>query len=314
MQAIWKRLYKTSSGVDAGTLYQLRNLLQRRSVTKKIKCDPTAGEDFFLCVVDAHIVLAAMNIFGMLNIEDKPSTNLHIFQQGKEKPNTLVSFIKDNLIEKFVDMTWPCTSESDPSQQDYIRNYASEVITLGLFYKEYNDAIREGDGERILRCWRYLLLIFKASDKRKYSVEAIHLLAQHHFLFSKRMAQQLIWSRTVNIHGKSGKNISLDLHMEHLNKKCKQAISHLGANVAGGTIERVGRSLKNLTDIQLQYDKTLVYPLSQDIIQGGKHPKILEWHCNNYRMLRFFQKFHNGSIRSFLNFEETLCNQLIRRN
>ena len=264
--------------------------------------------------MDAHIVLAAMNIFGMLNIEDKPSTNLHIFQQGKEKPNTLVSFIKDNLIEKFVDMTWPCTSESDPSQQDYIRNYASEVITLGLFYKEYNDAIREGDGERILRCWRYLLLIFKASDKRKYSVEAIHLLAQHHFLFSKRMAQQLIWSRTVNIHGKSGKNISLDLHMEHLNKKCKQAISHLGANVAGGTIERVGRSLKNLTDIQLQYDKTLVYPLSQDIIQGGKHPKILEWHCNNYRMLRFFQKFHNGSIRSFLNFEETLCNQLIRRN
>ena len=40
-----------------------------------------------------------------------------------------------------------------------------------MFYKEYIDSIREGDGNRILHCWKYMLLIFKASNKTKYSVE-----------------------------------------------------------------------------------------------------------------------------------------------
>ena len=34
---------------------------------------------------------------------------------------------------------------------------------------EFVDAIREGDGSRILRCWRYLLLLFKATQKHHSS-------------------------------------------------------------------------------------------------------------------------------------------------
>ena len=41
----------------------------------------------------------------------------------------------------------------------------------------------------------------------------------------------------MNIHGKPGKNVAADLYMEHLNRKCKSAISHLGANVASATIQ-----------------------------------------------------------------------------
>ncbi len=28
---------------------------------------------------------------------------------------------------------------------------------------EFKDAIREGDGERVLRCWKYMIPIFSAS-------------------------------------------------------------------------------------------------------------------------------------------------------
>ena len=31
---------------------------------------------------------------------------------------------------------------------------------------EFVDAVREGDGKRILRCWRYFLLLFKATGRR----------------------------------------------------------------------------------------------------------------------------------------------------
>ena len=34
-----------------------------------------------------------------------------------------------------------------------------EVPTLGLMLMEFNDAIKEGDGNR---CWRYFLLLLKA--------------------------------------------------------------------------------------------------------------------------------------------------------
>ena len=43
------------------------------------------------------------------------------------------------------------------------------------------------------------------------------------------MSMQLKWSRTINVHGRAGKNIPADLHMEHLNRVCNGAISGLGA-------------------------------------------------------------------------------------
>ena len=48
-----------------------------------------------------------------------------------------------------------------PPETDIVTGYAKHVISLGLLYMEYCDGIREGDGERIIRCWRYMLLIFK---------------------------------------------------------------------------------------------------------------------------------------------------------
>ncbi len=36
---------------------------------------------------------------------------------------------------------------------DSVRNYAQEVLSLGLLLIEFINAIREGDGSSILRCW-----------------------------------------------------------------------------------------------------------------------------------------------------------------
>ncbi len=63
-----------------------------------------------------------------------------------------------------------------------------EVLSLGLLFMEFIDAIREGDGDRICSCWKFLLLIFKATGRKNY---AIALLAQLKFVLSPRMAAQL---------------------------------------------------------------------------------------------------------------------------
>ena len=102
--------------------------------------------------------------------------------------------------------SWLDEGDVDLHSDDHVLSYASDLLTLGLLYMEFSDAIREGDGERILRCWKYLLLIFKAARHTNYSVEAFTLLAQYYYLFSERMRKQFIWSGTVNVHGHLGKH------------------------------------------------------------------------------------------------------------
>ena len=55
-----------------GTLFQLRNLL-KRSVSAKIRSDPTACEEFFLVVVQAHIVCLVMKEFQLSSVNDTSS-------------------------------------------------------------------------------------------------------------------------------------------------------------------------------------------------------------------------------------------------
>ena len=47
IQAIWKRLYRTSSARDRGTLYHLRNAINRRNVIAKPKDAMDACKEFF---------------------------------------------------------------------------------------------------------------------------------------------------------------------------------------------------------------------------------------------------------------------------
>ncbi len=62
---MWKQYYNTSSGRDGGTLYQLKNLINRRNVIKKPMDNLDACEDSIVLVTEAHILSAAMTIFNM---------------------------------------------------------------------------------------------------------------------------------------------------------------------------------------------------------------------------------------------------------
>ena len=139
---------------------------------------------------------------------------------------------------------------------DGVLKYAQELLTLFLIYAEFHDSFREGDRLQILRCWKFLLLVFKAGSRKNYSIEAFTFLAQYHILHPERMAQQLIWSLCVNAHGKPGHNIPCDLHMEHCNRLCKVAVQALGANIAPKSLTRVGKVSGALFNVRTQYDSS----------------------------------------------------------
>ena len=52
-------------------------------------------------------------------------------------------------------------------------------LTLGCFYLEFRDVIKEGDGLWVLRCYRYMLPMFVSSGRKNYAIETLNLLLQH---------------------------------------------------------------------------------------------------------------------------------------
>jgi len=160
--------------------YILRNLIHRQSAVKCPKNDVNSCEDFFLTVVAAHILAAAMQLLNMNSLETVPLSDLitddYWLESAELRHSALMSVCKA-LISKFVDfkfLTAPLTKPKT-QQADTVLSYACHVLSLSLFYIEYMylDAIHEG---RVQRCWHYLLSQFKATRRKNYSLEALHML------------------------------------------------------------------------------------------------------------------------------------------
>ena len=186
---------------------------------------------------------------------------------------------------------------------DGVKAYAEEILNLGLLLMEFSDAIRESDGHRIPRCWRYMMLLFKANGRTNYSVEAVHLLLQLQYTASPRMVAQLKWNTTVNIHDRQGKNVSSDLHMEHLNRECKNAISSMGANITGKSIQKVGRAIKVLSETVHNLDETLGIPQESGYHTTHSSKKDLTKVLHQiFDDSHVFPTFHKGPMQTFLIF------------
>ena len=117
------------------------------------------------------------------------------------------------------------------TKEDYLFNYHRLKLSFGLILLEFTDSIREGDGDRLHDVYKFALLLFKANDKTKYSYAVLMYLCQIEWLLSEEDGHSLKWNRFFNKHGKVGRNISLDLRMEQLNKIVKSMWRSLGANL-----------------------------------------------------------------------------------
>ena len=68
----------------------------------------------------------------------------------------------------------------DKHYQDGVLQYAHDLLSV---YLEYQDGVK-GDGERVMRCLKYLLPLFKVSGKKNYSIEVLQTLFNVEFVLS----------------------------------------------------------------------------------------------------------------------------------
>ena len=150
---------------------------------------------------------------------------------------------------------------------DDMFNYQCNLLDHGLLYLNFNDAVAEGDGDRIIRCWKFLLLHFyHDSGSTKYALEALYLQLQQQALLSQRQAYRQHWNRSVNNRGGSGKNVPIDLEIEHDNNSIKEGIRKLGPNLTRAAVTRTAR--------MLPVARGVVHNVSQEcslMKRSGKH-------------------------------------------
>jgi hypothetical protein len=174
--------------------------------------------------------------------------------KSKEERKQVIEYACKKIVEEHVHLAYN-TPPVSSRNGDKVLEYSKHLLSIGSFYMEFQDAIKEGDGKRVLRCWRYLLPIFHFSGGRNYCLEAFKLLHQYHHSLPPRLAEQLIWSRFVNTRGVQGHNIPIDLHQEHLNRLCKTTTSSLGPNRKEETVIRCGKALGTVHNVLTQFDK-----------------------------------------------------------
>ena len=149
---------------------------------------------------------------------------------------------------------WLLDKDERQEMMDSILSRITELLSIGSLYLEFADPIKTGDGERVIHCWRYFLIIFHNSNRRNYAKEAILLLYQLQYLLSPQEAEQVKYSRFVNICGRTRRNISADLHMEHLNRKLKECIAATRASKTNQTIGWLAKALGTIAPLLHQFD------------------------------------------------------------
>ena len=246
-------------------MYQLRNLINRRNVPNDPKQDVNASEDFFELATKAHVVAAACHVMKTHNIQEIPAADCFrdLRDKSVEERWQCITNVSKEIVKEFLLPLSPstelsaCTSTTSTREQDHVYNYAKHVLTLGLVHMCFVDAVREGDGDRVLALWKVFLCLFKLDSRHKYSLEAFVLLAQDMALFTPQMAYELRWCRFVNKRGGIGHNIPCDLQLEHMNKFLKDSIKSVAPTVVqdgSNAVTRIANSVDSRETILDNFD------------------------------------------------------------
>ncbi|XP_066285703.1 uncharacterized protein [Branchiostoma lanceolatum] len=321
--------YSEKSAKEHGTMCSNMNKLKASNAKKGPHQDYNAYKQHVDTEVDAIILAATMEHFGMETLEDMPTKGDFpdpetLAQASKEQRRQWLTTLVGAVVDKFVMMeegdilgnltrcvkdsfypkecpSHPCrypgcervylfptgrdkhevnvhgglnvpptptptpAPEDVPSDkpkeskesEDFKRNYTLSRLSLGLLLRNMRDSVKEGDGERLQRLYSYALLYYRAYGHTQYAYSCLLMKVQIASILSPYKAHQLTWNRFFNRSGGVGRNISLDLRLEHLNNFLKSFLKNMGPNLNEQSASRVSRSLHCLDQLMTNQDRTL---------------------------------------------------------
>ena len=258
---IWKHLYSNPSS-DYGTLAFFRSRLNRVAVTKDPKKSVDASVELLETITKGHWLSCACEILGISGLDDTLHLPASITTGTASEKYAYIRGLAQQIVDKatIVDSAYlPCDIPEEHIS-DAVYNYSRVLCHYGALVTEFRDALTEGDGERVMRCWRLFMPHFKTAGCTKYALEALRLHIQLKTL-SPNLAHQVKWHRFVNTRGGLGRNIPCDLHNEQVNKVVKMIIQNMGPNLTEQALQRAVRCVSPLLEICKGFDTSSQVPI-----------------------------------------------------
>ena len=106
----------------------------------------------------------------------------------------------------------PCDTLSDP-----ILAMHRSFLYCAFLYIDLRQAIRDEEGDQIVRHWKHWLILFLATNRKNYATEALNLLINLSSIFPRHIAHIATHNRTVNTKGTQGHGKPIDQMLEHYN-------------------------------------------------------------------------------------------------
>ena len=165
----------------------------------------------------------------------------------------------------------------DKEKEDFIFNYGCLHIALGVMLRNAEDSVKEGDGERLIRVWKFLTYIFRMKGHNKYALAGLRIIASVEGLLTPRQAHRLTWNRFAGRKEGRGTRISRDLRVEQINKISKEEIRALGfPNINEESVVSATRATSAIDEMQQQ--------TKQDLGMSSR-----SGHHSNKRSIKTFQ-------------------------
>ena len=225
-------------------------------MTKDPKKDVNACIDFITTIMKGHFLACACDILGVTSLAEPLDLPARIKKGSDLEKLAYITKIARQVVERctLVDGSFTNDFNATDGEKDGVYNYTRVLCHYGSLVLEFRDAWHEGDGERILRCWKLFLPHFKIAHCTKYSLEALKLRMYTGITCSPNLAHQVTWNRFVNVRGGAGNNIPCDLFNEHVNKLLKHIVRNMGSNLTETALQRAARSITTLNQICGTFD------------------------------------------------------------
>eukprot|EP00794_Sanderia_malayensis_P008377 gene8377-9276_t len=296
-------LYSPKSTSDKCTMFSDQVLVNRRNVNTDVSRKVEGCKQFFLFEVNGRIIACYCEILGIRSPDVEPMGNV-ILQKlstmtNKEKKDYLFN-LSAEVVDKFIirkeqnsrivkrqltfkfdekrrvehEITHGLHTENPSSSQlikDGMFNYQCSLLDVGMVVVNFYDAVSEGDGPRVIRCWKFMLQYLKkdGASSRKYAPEALYMVFQIYAILPEIDAHHLIWNRFHKSKSCRGGNVPQDLALEHYNNLLKSVIKNLGPNSTNTkVIDRYCKALTVNKKFLENFDRSC-----HVIRRSGKHVK-----------------------------------------
>ena len=143
MQSVHFGVFSSKNG---GTMYS-------SAIMEPDTTNPTT-KYFVDFIIKSQVLCATMKILNITEMDEYHHLN-QIYASSSIKSDTLDNIVH-KVVKRFIELFSGSTNLAENT--DKVNEYARETLSLLLLHGGFLDAVREGDDERVLRVWKFLIL------------------------------------------------------------------------------------------------------------------------------------------------------------